>query len=779
MTGVEPGPRGQDAAAVVIQGDVNCDAAVNAVDSLQILRSVAGLSTSANCLDDAGDVDCSGAINSVDALRILRYVAGLNVQTPDGCTPIGDALGPISPQVLAARLAEEITTGTVVDAVEGVRQVLARGGVATGDLTETLVAAEEPAPGTVSLPLESLVLGLEARHRETLFRMTAAELGQMLADFGWPFSTESTSGEQIVALLGVWVQGAQQLPDDPVSFGPLFLQQMANRQDPPVDLAAGDAAPEDVHFSLLELDVFTALLDRLTIRPEAGPEARAAAAFDPCSDVKKAISGVASPFGGQVYGLITSQAGPAYVEEGLQAAGVSAETAGDFGTALGALSIAAKIWKLIAFYANEQVEVTSSNDTVHKPLVDGSKYVLFTARAGVSEEDWQEYQDKLGGELGAEIASAMKHCLNEYGLSTFADLGEIAEDAENWSVSWRLLPHSPPAADIRLAGTTPKDNENVFDVPGDLQNKLERTSPYSAETDLRVTILTEDEQDHPPGADVEVCSSAAPCRTTDATVCANVEAAQPPSLGTFFSATQGLLGLFDAIAELAAGWLQAIATPQSCYTLHVQYHQRCPGAPGGGAAALAAITSLDQLPCAYEGTATATYTESNMATELTTTVTASGLRFERDSLPLFDGVSYHAVAGQVSWTVSGSAIPDCTISGSGTYAANSNNASPDPWARDAHIWIWEEGGGAPRYEGQGLTTTATPMVLVSCSEVSFQAPAPDATSWFYAPEEGGFRLEADGSMKGSFAVGPDGERHAWEWDLHAAECQPSPEPVCQ
>src|SRR5512141_2020915 len=91
MAGTSPSP-GHAVPGPGQQGDVNCDAGVNAVDSLQILRSVAGLSTSANCLDDAGDVDCSSAINSVDALRILRYVAGLNVQTPDGCAPIGEAL---------------------------------------------------------------------------------------------------------------------------------------------------------------------------------------------------------------------------------------------------------------------------------------------------------------------------------------------------------------------------------------------------------------------------------------------------------------------------------------------------------------------------------------------------------------------------------------------------------------------------------------------------------------------------------------------------------------
>ncbi|HSP55344.1 MAG TPA: dockerin type I repeat-containing protein, partial [Dehalococcoidia bacterium] len=86
------------------QGDVTCDSAINAVDSLQILRSVAGLSTSAGCLQDAGDVNCDSAINAVDALRILRYVAGLSNTASNGCVRIGDSLvaGPSSIDLIEA-----------------------------------------------------------------------------------------------------------------------------------------------------------------------------------------------------------------------------------------------------------------------------------------------------------------------------------------------------------------------------------------------------------------------------------------------------------------------------------------------------------------------------------------------------------------------------------------------------------------------------------------------------------------------------------------------------
>jgi hypothetical protein len=101
-----PATDGPARAQTPLQGDVNCDTAVNSIDSLQILRSVAGLSTSAECLADAGDVNCDEAVNSVDSLRILRYVAGLSNAAVDGCVPIGDSLQPppTSEELIAAAL---------------------------------------------------------------------------------------------------------------------------------------------------------------------------------------------------------------------------------------------------------------------------------------------------------------------------------------------------------------------------------------------------------------------------------------------------------------------------------------------------------------------------------------------------------------------------------------------------------------------------------------------------------------------------------------------------
>ncbi len=75
-----------------IAGDVDCDKDADSVDALFVLRYVAALQPTANCIAQ-GDVDCDGDRDSVDALKILRHVAGLPVNLPAGCPSIGSPIG--------------------------------------------------------------------------------------------------------------------------------------------------------------------------------------------------------------------------------------------------------------------------------------------------------------------------------------------------------------------------------------------------------------------------------------------------------------------------------------------------------------------------------------------------------------------------------------------------------------------------------------------------------------------------------------------------------------
>jgi hypothetical protein len=64
-------------------GDANCDAGVDAADSLAIIGDLAGTSHAA-CLA-AADVNCDGRVDANDALTILRFIGGLPLALPPGC----------------------------------------------------------------------------------------------------------------------------------------------------------------------------------------------------------------------------------------------------------------------------------------------------------------------------------------------------------------------------------------------------------------------------------------------------------------------------------------------------------------------------------------------------------------------------------------------------------------------------------------------------------------------------------------------------------------------
>lgn len=78
-------------------GDADCNRTADAVDALHVLRDVAGLPTSASCLE-AGNVKCDDGFSSVDALFILRHVAALPVSVPAACPAPLAAPALVSPE---------------------------------------------------------------------------------------------------------------------------------------------------------------------------------------------------------------------------------------------------------------------------------------------------------------------------------------------------------------------------------------------------------------------------------------------------------------------------------------------------------------------------------------------------------------------------------------------------------------------------------------------------------------------------------------------------------
>ncbi len=149
----------------------------------------------------------------------------------------GIAADPANPSAVPrdlppAELARQLVDAPdLVSAVVATREALARGGVATTGVGNAAMRATAP-PGSMSVTMPEVArLAMEARRRSEDGMVTAAELGQMLADFGWRFPAGWDPGQEVVALLGGWVSEARKVPSDPLNFTPLFLQALALRQD--------------------------------------------------------------------------------------------------------------------------------------------------------------------------------------------------------------------------------------------------------------------------------------------------------------------------------------------------------------------------------------------------------------------------------------------------------------------------------------------------------------------------------------------------------------------
>ncbi len=694
--GALQGPRGAEAA---FSGDYNCDGSVNTQDVITVLAVSGGVQPLSSC-SNAVSVDCDGDTDVTDALVLLHYLAATSVSLPAGCSHINTLIPGTSPQDAADQLLARITGGgNLMDAIEAVQESLARGGVPTGDgLGTTYTPAFEPTAPSVAIPLEVLDLALEARGANSVFRMDAVQLGQMLSDFGWPFFTDSTPGEQIVAMLQEFVTGAQALPNDPNSFTPLFLQAMGKIQDPPVDLSAGDAAPENVHFNLLELRLLVALFERQTVYPnQPASELAAPAADEPCTEAKKVLSGVAGPFAGTATGLLTNEAGPMFIEKGLHKAGATSHTAEKVGKALEAMQIAAKIWKLIDFYSSTHVAVSiiDGSSHLHKPLdTAADEKRTFDAVAGVSQEDWDAYQ-KANSDLGSEVSHAVRDCLNLIGLQVFSDLGDIVKDAEHWKVDWSISNNKDNARHEKAITWDPGEQESGVPHLGNWRSDMVKTSDHSYEAAFIVDIGTETAADHLGSPSVKI---------DDVYVCGAVFSAEVPELQTFVNAGKGPLALTDAIVDLGAGWLRTVAGPESCRTLTVVWHEACAlaqapqpadsgtsPAPQPGSVSIEAITSLNQLPCQWTGTSHGSIHHyiagySDEVGSIDGTFTFGNPQLD----PSGYGVQYEIISGSATWHASGN-VGSCSFSKSGTEQVQGN------------LWVQDYPPGQLTYGGGGGT----------------------------------------------------------------------------
>lgn len=498
----------------------------------------------------------------------------------------------------ARALVEQLQAATL--AWQKARQAAAKAAVADKPAAQARVAEAWDARNTlieqrrvVQQQAEQALTGMRERNRDE--RETRARLEQVAGRIG----PDHAAGEQLMELFAVWVREAAKAPDDPRNFTPLFLAEMARLQDPPVDLAGsrfhrpgrGRGAPVDLRgpprsaqlrLTLLELQLIAAAFHRgtpvvaaaananrawqrttTTVADLLLPPARADS-LTPCSDFKKALRQEAGDPVGEGTMVVASEvlgdALGAAVEIGTDGA-VGSDAFGDM---MGALGIAAKIIKLVAFYADTQVSVHAAPDPTHKPP-EGGRGIVFTATAGVSEDELEAYE-----RLNADSASQVQRdCYATLGLPTMPNIAELAKEAENWVVEWKIVEGRPMHVDYGPLSVN-KVKPGQFGVWG---MQLQRTSPHAASARL-IAVQTSVEQVH----------SGTLVRTY-AVAKGSVNAAGTPSLGTWVNAVKGGLGLADALVELAAGWTQSMIKPKAYASVEIQYHCERPttlhNTPGG------------------------------------------------------------------------------------------------------------------------------------------------------------------------------------------------------
>ena len=420
----------------------------------------------------------------------------------------------------------------------------------------------------------------ERRTRGTRISEAASRADRVQQYIGPDFE----NGERLMQLLKAWVTNAAAAPGDPRSFTPLFLAEMARRQDPPIDLLATehsrigreDGVPVDLRglprsgrlrLTLLEIQLISAAFLRpagasASLQPIPWLAAPAAilpaytlhAQDGPCSDLMKSVEELGKKLGGDLggaaaTGLVGSGAGDA-LDKAIESA-IGEAAAKNFGKVMDALNLASKIARLVSFYADAEVTVTPDERSTHKPLGQ-NKYVAFEAIAGVSEEDLEEYKRAL--ESVSQSDRATRDCLEAAGMPKLSNLQDLAKEAEDWLVEWRIVEGSPQHSYWSMP-------PNVFYLPGRQAMKLIRKSDSSASAVFVVDILPE--QEHR-GKIVRA----------HVTVRASVDAAGMPSIGTILNPITGVLGLVESLVELGAGWFQFMNQPKAYSTVEVEYH--CP-----------------------------------------------------------------------------------------------------------------------------------------------------------------------------------------------------------
>ena len=463
-----------------------------------------------------------------------------------------------------AQIARRIVkAATLNEAVRATHEAVTRSGLTISDFKGAPPVPARSASPFFVLPPEAVLMAHEARHHASTSRLTLAQFGAMLADFGWPFQGREMPGVQLMQVIAEWVRGARRAPDDSLSFTPLFLADMGRRQNPQVDLASDSTDPHAVRLGLLEMQLISAALTRGAGQPvrtgrrdglpvlNASYRPRMAGA--PCDDTKKwagetVAGGLTIAFGGWGVGEA--------LEEALQRAGISEANAGTVTKAVDAVAAGMKIVKLGALYGSVTFKVDHSYDEpVHRPGPGQQKFATVKATAGIDPAEFKEYQESL---KSGELSTGLRDCLEVLGLPTWSDISDAAADVDYWRVKWMLGDGAP-----KHAMHTDNPRQNQWLAAGHRIMAMKRSGPNSSEATYNFMLTPELTPDHP-GSRLQ----------GEVEVIAELNMSRPPGVGTITDAMLGAMGLVKALADVGVGWFQEMVTPESYLMVPVEYHQR-------------------------------------------------------------------------------------------------------------------------------------------------------------------------------------------------------------
>ncbi|HWK53928.1 MAG TPA: hypothetical protein VNR18_06145, partial [Hyphomicrobiales bacterium] len=449
---------------------------------------------------------------------------------------------------------------------------------------------------------ELVMLAMDGARKATVSRLTLAELAFMLQDFGFPFPEDQVASAILADGVREWVQQSLEDPGLSGASSARFLQAMAARQTPPIDLASSNWTAEQLTLTHLELFAFFAgfadgapgvsqqvagavPITIPTANLVTGSFGRLLDAAIPAAYAADGPSTACSPLAEYYDAMgkkLDFEQNNKTMEGVLGAIGNAADQAGTVGKAvakaLEAINYAFKMQKLALLYSSLDMRLTVDQNFIHKPHPgEADKEVLFNVTVGLDEEKYREFVQKMNS---SENGKALKECLASLGLPAPSDMADIVKEMKDWEVEWRLDGGNGIWTMFQSGHASWSREKNGFEGPNHSREKLAPIDATHVGADFIVDIARETLEE---GDILSAIVTGQAILRTDGTlpgseVAASLEAAWKTLMDGELAGAAGLVGtvlgaLGTTGTEVATGWARRIWDPEAFYKIAVAYHQ--------------------------------------------------------------------------------------------------------------------------------------------------------------------------------------------------------------